>query len=386
LKKFNNIWLINIGETLPINGNKPMRMGTWKLFLENSGYNVLFFTTDFEHQRKIWINEYPHNYVGLNSILSYKKNIGIRRLLNHFFITCSFLFRANKYKKKPDLILVSYPTILLSFAAVWFSKKNNIKIIVDVRDKWPDIFIQQKKLQWVLYPLVAMKNYIFRNSQVISISPNYFNWALNCKYSSESKIIPLSNNNKPISINRVLNPNQTTVFIFVGTLGSTYSLDSIYNLHDLLMEKDINFIIEVCGDGPEKSTFIEKIKTRKNIYYNGWTNEIKLDYLLKTAHFGLMFYHPNSPQGWPNKLIEYMSNGLPIINTLKGESWDLIEKKYLGLNIEINDLNKVASFISLLQNSKDQYDKIVDNCKNEFKNNFSVEIIHNKLLNIIENE
>ena len=67
--------------------------------------------------------------------------------------------------------------------------------------------------------------------------------------------------------------------------------------------------------------------------FHGWLAETELQSVLDHTHFGLMFYNKSSPQGWPNKLFEFMSNGIPIINTLKGESYKLIKEKKLGYNI-----------------------------------------------------
>ena len=69
-----SIWLVNIGEPLPTEGNKPHRMSNWKSLLENDGYNVKYITTNFEHQRKNWINADLIGYVTLNSFISYKNN------------------------------------------------------------------------------------------------------------------------------------------------------------------------------------------------------------------------------------------------------------------------------------------------------------------------
>ena len=61
--------------------------------------------------------------------------------MNHFLI-------AHKFKKlarspnieKPDIMVVSMPSVLLCNEAVKFAKENNIPVVVDLRDMWPDIF------------------------------------------------------------------------------------------------------------------------------------------------------------------------------------------------------------------------------------------------------
>ena len=76
-----NIWFINAGEPLPIQGNKPHRMSHWMTRLSILGHKVTFFTTDFEHQRKSFLSsrEIPDNYELLESKVSYRKNVSLKR-------------------------------------------------------------------------------------------------------------------------------------------------------------------------------------------------------------------------------------------------------------------------------------------------------------------
>jgi glycosyltransferase involved in cell wall biosynthesis len=377
------IWLVNIGEPLPIDGNRPFRMMAWKDFLQSKGYQVFFLTTDFEHQRKIWISEMPDGFIKLKSVISYKKNISIRRLLNHLIVAISFVRYTIQTPKKPSTIIVSYPTMLLCLAVVMYAKYNRIKVIVDIRDKWPDIFIPYKPLRFVLFPLYLIKSYIMKNSICIAISPDYYRWAVGANTVLEPYILPLSNSNQNFDVTRTLSYNKPLVLVFSGTLGLTYSLDSILELHDLLILEGINFRIDICGDGPERVKFERQFEERKFINYLGWINEEELREVLNRAHIGLMFYRPHSPQGWPNKLIEYLSNGLPIINTLKGETWDLIAEKKLGINIEVSDLKSGSVFLKNLLHDSSAYRNITENCKKCFENQFSVDEVQNKLLSII---
>ena len=42
-------------------------------------------------------------------------------------------------EKVPDLIVISMPPIDGAVALMKFAKKNNIKVVLDIRDMWPDI-------------------------------------------------------------------------------------------------------------------------------------------------------------------------------------------------------------------------------------------------------
>ena len=383
MKSSKIIWLINVGEPLPLDGNRMHRMCAWKTQLEKEGNYVTFFTTDFEHQRKQWINDVPAGFTILKSYIPYKKNISIARLLNHFLLSFSLWRVLGNQNFKADVILVSYPTIWLSFIAIIYARLNNIKVIVDVRDKWPDIFLVHPSLYLVLWPLFLLKKYIFNNTNhLISISPAYYNWALSNKSIDNENILPLVQANV-MKVERKMLPNAPIKLLFVGSLGTTYNLEMILTIHDTLIQKNIPFQIHICGDGPRKEWLIENIGNRKHIIMCGWLNKEELQLKLNEAHFGLMLYYPNAPQGWPNKLIEYMANGLPIINTLKGESWTLVENERLGFNFQSDDIFELVNWLFDLKNNDNVFQNYIHRNYALHENSFTEQSNISKLLKIL---
>ena len=376
-----NIALVNIGEPLPRGGNKPHRMMIWNEFLLKQGYNTRIITTDFEHQRKIWIKEKESDFIYLKSYVPYFKNISVLRLINHFLISIGLMCHFFRKGKEYDLIICSYPTVLLSFISSTYGKVYSTPVFIDVRDLWPDIFIKGKMTKLFIFPLILIKKITFNCSRLnIAISPGYKDWVKSSSPSSKTEIIPLTKNHvteKQKFFDGVIN------FSFVGTLGDTYDLEMIFNLEKLLDQRRINFQINICGDGP-KAKYIQNRINTKNIVFHGWLAETELQSVLDHTHFGLMFYNKSSPQGWPNKLFEFMSNGIPIINTLKGESYKLIKEKKLGYNISSElDIDSVLDKILNDIESK-QYFEIVRNNYDTFKRNFSNDSGNRKLLSLIK--
>ena len=368
---------------MPLDGNRSHRMCAWKTQLEENGHELKFFTTDFEHQRKQYISNVPNGFVILKSFLYYKKNISVARLINHFLVSISLMITFKRQHVKPDVIIVSYPTIWTSLVSVVYGKLNNIKVIVDVRDKWPDIFMVHPSLIVLLWPLFLIKKYIFKGaSQLIAISPGYYKWALPNNKLIENCILPLA---QPIvkEVKREIDLINPIKLIFVGSLGTTYNLEALLLIHDKLIEINVPFQIQVCGDGPERQWLESNIVHRKNIVMFGWLDKIELQKRLNEANFGLMLYYADSPQGWPNKLIEYMANGLPLINTLKGESWDLIEHKQLGYNLEINDFEGLVNWLYKLLYDKQAYENYVKRNYNIHKEYFTEYPNLIKLLNLL---
>jgi len=381
--KFKRIYFVNAGEPLPIEGNKPHRMSHWMTKLSQKGYDISFITTDFEHQRKIWITQkkIPKGYHLLKSRFGYKKNVSIKRLANHYFLGKS-LKKMLLNLEKPDLIVCSYPTIYMSYIATIYGKKNDIPVLVDVRDLWPDIFINPIIGRFLLFPLYIQKNFIFSNATIIAgVSPRYVEWATSDS-SSMLNVLPLTQYSPIPKGREVLNSRNPLKLIFVGTLGDTYDLDLINKISESLTLSQINHEIVVCGDGPKKEAFLKATELIPQVIFLGWLKKKDLDLVLKSSHIGLMLYKDTSPQGWPNKLIEYMSFGLPVVNSLPGESWKLIREERVGINIEHGNLEPMISWIKKevipnYQHNSEQTLKV-------FKEFFDEETTFNKLLKIID--
>jgi glycosyltransferase involved in cell wall biosynthesis len=348
------IFLINAGEPLPIEGNKPHRMSHWMKKLSSLGHDVTLFTTDYEHQRKVFIDRsnIPVGYRLLKSRVGYKKNISVNRLINHYFLGES-LKKALLNAVNPDLIICSYPTVYMSYVATKFAKINGVPVVIDVRDLWPDIFINPVIGKRILFPLYRQKRYIFNNAnRVIGVSPNYVKWA-QPNSSHNLNTLPLSQYGPTPKVAEVLNNTNFLRLVFVGTLGVTYDLILISMISELLTENNIIHQIAVCGEGPRKEELIDSISGNTNVIFRGWLQKEELDMELRRSHIGLMLYKEESPQGWPNKLIEYMSYGLPIINSLTGESWGLVDENKIGVNINRDDLEPIIDWIKsdILSNS-----------------------------------
>ena len=175
------VWLIKHGETLPVQDDVP-KMRTWNLSeaLVKSGHEVIWWSSTFSHQKKkilyeanksIKINE---NFsLNLIDAGSYKKNLSVKRILHHVKMANKFRNWSNNFKK-PDIVVCSYPLIELAEEAVRFSKKNNIPLILDVRDQWPETFMLVspkifKPLVYVYTLLLKRRaKFIFNNSYSLS--------------------------------------------------------------------------------------------------------------------------------------------------------------------------------------------------------------------------
>ena len=195
------VWLITIGEPLPIDGanDRLHRSGMLANLLVSKGHEVVWWTSTFDHARKkqrfnidtsIEIND-CFNIRLLHSV-NYKKNMSINRIINHYAIAHKFSKLA-RLESQPDIILCSFPTIELSLVATRYGKERNVPVIIDIRDLWPDLIIDlfPKKIKWfikiILFVFFKNTRKVFREcSSIIGISDGYLQWGLS--YAVENEI------------------------------------------------------------------------------------------------------------------------------------------------------------------------------------------------------
>ena len=146
-----NIWILTIGEPLPIAhsvSDRSHRSVFFGKLLAEQGNHVLLWTSCFDHFNKKFYSENDiriayndHLELFLLNGGGYRKNISFSRFWDHLRIADKFK-RYSESMAPPDIILSSLPSIELCSEAVSYGKRHRIPVVLDMRDMWPDIFIE----------------------------------------------------------------------------------------------------------------------------------------------------------------------------------------------------------------------------------------------------
>lgn len=342
-----NIWIVTIGEPI-INNRFNLRLHRSgllaKYISENSNHKVTFVTSLFNHftkefeykdERILKINE------NLKMILikgkGYKKNVSFSRFYDHLIIQNKF--RELLKLEKPDVIISSFPTIGLSFESVKFATKNSVISFVDIRDLWPEIFIDiiPSKLKFlgkiIFSPLFYITLRIFKKTNgILGVTDDYINVGLkraNRKKSIYDKSFPLGYNKlsinqkeKNLAIkfwekNGVLLDDGYINVCYFGTLGYQYDLTTVIKGFKKLKYNKIRLII--CGSGDNEENLKKLALGDSKIIFPGYIDAVQIKVLMTYSHIGVYppFKKENFIKNIPGKVVEYLSEGLIILNSLE---------------------------------------------------------------------
>jgi glycosyltransferase involved in cell wall biosynthesis len=399
-----NIWLIAIGEILPI--EKEKRKTRTTLLAEKlieRGHNVLWWTSAFDHFKKKWIfGKDTTLSLGKNlrikalKGLGYKKNFSLERYLDHRIITLKFKKLAPK-EPKPDIIVTSMPSHDLAYQAVIFAKKNKIPVVVDVRDKWPDIFFEYFP-RWMnplvkvfLYKDFQMVNYCFKNAtHIVSMMESILNWALEKterKRTLDDRVFYLGAEKigqvpkiEKLSFIEKLTKNKF-VITFIGAFNETYNPLILTKAAEILSNLNIHFILG--GDGIYFSKVKEASRKLKNVSLTGWLSNEEIHFILSLSNIGII---PSTKkvEAFPNKAFVYLSAGLPIVSSVEGDLKELIKKYNIGLYYPPNDLGLLVECIKKLYEDRSLYEKMSWNAKEIFNKFLDAEKIYNEYAEYVE--
>jgi glycosyltransferase involved in cell wall biosynthesis len=409
-----NIWLLQTGEPLPIrNGIRKMRTAVLADKLLERGNKVLWWASAFEHQQKTMVSRKDRSFdvsdgytIRVLSGYKYRKNISLSRYLNYQIVSLKFRFQSMRFSK-PDVIVASMPDHLLAYEAARYTKKNNIPFIVDIRDLWPDIFLNRFKSMG-LYGVgkialaldFARLIFLLKNADsLVAVSKGYLKWGLDKIGRPESpfdKVFYLgyknSNARNPVNEDESLGGpdwlkgrEEQKIFLFIGTFGVSYELELILEAAKRFSRSgrtDICFVL--AGTGENFDLINKKAAGLQNVVLPGWIGKKEINALLKIGYAGLLSYIKDAPQGLPNKPFEYLSAGLPLINSLEGEMAELIDQRDFGLNYLPGDLEGLCQCVERLADDAKLHDEMSRNVLDFFKKYGDADKIYDEYAGHIE--
>ncbi|MFH1931664.1 MAG: glycosyltransferase family 4 protein [Pseudomonadota bacterium] len=410
------IWLVTIGEPLPIISEdvRLLRAGMLSEELVSRGHKVIWWTSTFDHSKKqhlfpvdkkIDLSEFYCIYL-LHSV-GYKKNISVRRVIDHVGVACKFKYYSQK-ELVPDVIICSMPTLELSVASARYGNKHNVPVILDLRDMWPDIFVNRapSSCRWLLRGLLAFMFYQIRTvcrkvTAITGITPGYVEWGL--QYAGRNrthfdKDFPMGYSEESPTQEKIKdarsfwqeydissNNNDFVVCLF-SSMVRQFELETVIDAARRLEKTGRRFRFVFCGRGDALEYFKKVAEGCDTVLFPGWINKPEIWTLMRIAQVGLAPYRSTKDFviSIPNKAIEYMSAGLPVISSLKGTLQKLLLEHEAGVTYENNNED---SLFSLLCDLYDQPEKLQDMSKNAhalFKERFVAEKVYSNMCDYIE--
>lgn len=328
---------------------------------------IELITTNFCHYKKEKrknIKKFTDNLkykVTLINEPGYKKNISLKRIYSHYVLGINLKKYLLKLKYKPDVIYCAVPSLDIAKVATQYAKKNNIKLIIDIQDLWPEAFKMVFKIpvlsDIIFFPMRKKADYIYSNAdEIVAVSETYVNRALevNKKTKNGTSVFlgtDLDIFDKYAKENRIYYYDNIIRIVYIGTLGMSYDIKSVIDAIKILNDKGIkNIKFVVMGDGPLKQEFEEYAEEKQiDTEFTGRLEYEKMVGLLCSCDIAVNPIIGTSVASIINKVGDYAAAGIPVINTQNSQEYiDLLVKYHAGLNCKPNNSSDIANKLEYL--------------------------------------
>lgn len=407
-------WIVNVNEPLPTDPghNRPWRAGLVARALAARGHECTWWSSTVQHFRK----ELRHDQdtvleagdgltvVQLHGGL-YRRNIGLARLRNHRRLGRRFRDLAPG-RPAPDAVFASIPILELAREAVRYGRARGIPVMVDIRDQWPDFMAEQvppllrPAARLALRPLYRDLDEACRGASALcGNAPSFLDWGLahagreagpRDRYRPHAYPV----GEFPADLLRragefwdglgVREGDPLPTLCFIGSLNFTaFDFAALVEGARRLAGR-ARLVIAGSGTGQERLRGL--VDGAGNVVLAGWVDGPALQVLMQRSTLGVTPYRnrANFVGNLPNKFLEYMSQGLPVLSCLTGYSQSVLAEAGCGAFYGEGDAAGFAAAAAGLLEDPARRALMAAAARAVFRERFTADLVYGQLVDDLE--
>ncbi len=334
----------------------------------------------------------------------YKGN-GLSRFISMLAFVFKIIIKAKAISKKykPDVVIASSTYPLDNYPARSIARKSNAKYIYEVHDLWPLSPMElggMSKYHPFIMIMQKAENYAYKHANhVVSLLPNAldymtshgmaarkFNYipnGVNLKEWSLDDNIP----EKHLALLEKLRMENKKIIGYIGGHAVSNALNVFIDAIKLMQNNNVCFVL--VGSGVEKERLIKRAKKLElnNVYFLPPVAKRSVPKLLSLMDVLYIGWNKKPLYRFgisPNKLLDYMMAGKPIVHSVNAGN-DIVKESKCGICVEAENPGEIAKGISRLLNLSDKERENMGMSGKSFViKNHNYEILAKKIINIFQ--
>jgi glycosyltransferase involved in cell wall biosynthesis len=321
-------------------------------YFTDRNFDAIVLYSNFSHSLRAYRYFENKKFISLSTI-GYQSSLSINRILSHFIYSLQ-VFRY-LMKSNANIIYVILPPNWLTLI-VLFKLTKRIKIIVDVLDLWPEAFPHNNIVTKLILSIIGVipkisRGIAVKNSDYCITESDYFFKKLNLISKENSKTVYIKKfESKTPTIDQV---SEEFSIGYLGNIGHIYDFDSLFKIM-LGIQKRRKVILHIIGSGPNREWLLKKLKNdnlpfidhgisfdenfKKNIFSKCW--------------FGFNGYKESTEVALSYKSVDYLSYGLPLLNSAKEDTNRLVLSDKIGFNYNKDNLESLIKKLSTISSQE----------------------------------
>jgi len=404
-----NVWLVNPFDPLPSGQEPPGRYATLARMLASAGHEVVWWTSSFSHRFHRFLDlpaaQAACRDAGIDVRFlhapSYRRNVSLWRLWNHFLLGRRFKTEARTCQPHPDVIVASSPPPGLALAAAGIARKCGVRLVVDVQDLWPETF-NRVAPPWAK-PLLHMATWPVRRAArqayqaadaIVGVADGYVQRAVELGGPKVwTRTIPLGVDLAAFDAaaeagrcDRFGKPLGETWLVYAGSLTGSYDCLTILRAAEMLRDRrGLRFFLAGRGELEEQIRRIIADKRLENVTLTGFLAPPACLYLLRQCDIGINSCLEEAMILLPNKVFHYLAAGLAVLNAIPGQCSRIVGQGHCGLDYRPGDAATCAAAIVELIEDSDELEAMRRAARKLAQDTYDRSRLYRPYVELIEN-
>jgi putative colanic acid biosynthesis glycosyltransferase WcaI len=288
------------------------------------------------------------------------RNVSTRAQLLSYLSFLPAVLHSGWRAGRVDAVFVTSPPIFPAVPAILLAKLRGAKLVVDLRDLWPDEVVAVGAAREGSAPirvLRAIERWMYRSADVVTCTTRAFADTVAERGVGEEKrrLLP---NGADVELFRPL-PRENEiaaeypfgdrlVVMYSGLLGIKHGLETVIEAAALLRDReDVVFFLR--GEGPRREALKAQVRELglTNVLFGGERPIEEVPYLLARADVCVTNLLPDRylDKIVSVKVFEYLACAKPVVGGLRGEGAKVLEESGGGIAVEPGDPQAMADAV-----------------------------------------
>lgn len=353
----------------------------YKAFTEE-GHKVRVLISDYRHIEKAYRTDNKKDFRFFHAE-RYDRNLSVARMRSHIRLSRSIFSFIDRHSSCVDLLWVLAPPNVFVRDAVGVKQRNpGMKLVIDLIDLWPES-LPMGVIKPLLKPWKRLRDRYLKHADMIVTECSLYKAVLGKALDgADVRTLYLAREDKGYEPHLDF-PDDRINLCYLGSINNIIDIPAIGGvIEECRKVKAVE--LHIIGDGEKKD---ELIRTAENagarvIDHGKVYDRVMKQKIFDTCHYGLNIMKKSVCVGLTMKSVDYFEFGLPIINSIHGDTWDIIEKHGCGVNVEKN-YNFLNSGSRMHIVNDKEYENIRYRCRKIYNELFSASVITRKIYGIL---
>ena len=165
--------------------------------------------------------------------------------------------------------------------------------------------------------------------------------------------------------------------VYLGAVNHIIDIELITeflrHVKEFLGGENRELLLHLIGEGEHKQDFLRSLAEGEIPFrdYGAVYEEEQKKSILQPCSFGLNFMKSSVRVGLTMKSIDYLSFGIPILNTIPDDTWELVDREKIGVNVDRDHLETAVQAVAEISGDPEEWQAMHVRARETFEKNFT---------------